>query len=164
MKNLFSFTRTGVLATYSPEEVKFLLGGFFEVEAFESIRISKVDSRFTSYNTADGDTIRVQNRKEDYRVTLSLTSTSNTNSMLTKVASMDKHFGVVTFPIMVRDKSGDSLFVSQTAWIEEEPDVIYSDKVEEKEWVFYCTECTNVIGGNSYKSDINKDLFNFIVG
>lgn len=142
-------------STYSPSDVSFKLYGIFEITGFAAgsfISIQKQGSRFSTAVGAQGNVARVHNSNDVYQVTLSLAQSSFWNQILTAIHELDEASLVGKFPIMISDGSGDSLFISSTAWIDNVPNVSYSEGMETRDWSFTCSDMIFNLAGNEETS------------
>jgi len=142
-------------STYSPSDVSFKLYGMFEVQGFAAgsfISIKKHGTRFSTAVGAQGDVARVHNSNDVYQVTLSLAQSSFWNQILIAIHELDESSLVGKFPLTISDGSGDSFFVSSVSWIDNVPDVNYSNGMEVRDWSFTCSSMSFNLGGNEETS------------
>lgn len=144
-------------STYSPSDVSFKLYGIFEVQGFAAgsfINIRKQGSRFSTAVGAQGDVARVHNSNDVYQVTLSLAQSSFWNQILIAIHELDESSLVGKFPLTISDGSGDSIFISSVAWIDNVPDVTYSQGMETRDWSFTCSAMNFSLAGNEETSTV----------
>jgi len=149
-------------STYSPSDVSFKLYGLFEVNGFSSgsfISILKDQARFSTTVGAQGNVSRMHHPNDVYRVTISLAQSSLWNQILNAIHELDESSLVGMFPLVISDGSGDSFFVSSTAWIDGVPDVSYSNGMEVREWSFTCSDMVYNLGGNEETNDVSQLIF-----
>lgn len=143
------------ISTYSPSDVSFKLYGMFEVTGFAAnsfITIKKNGTRFETMVGAQGDVSRVHKPNDVYQITLSLAQSSFWNQILIAIHELDEATLVGKFPILISDGSGDSFFLSSTAWIDSVPDISYSNGMETRDWSFTCSDMVNNLAGNEETS------------
>ncbi len=145
------------LASYSPEDVVFLIGGIIPITGFADgtfITIHKASQIYETVVTTDGKISRTQVENPLYTVNLSLSSVAQDNEILTALSFLDRKTGRGKVPILVRDHLGTSLFYASVAWIEGIPDVTYGVDVSNRDWVFNCVGVTEIVGGNERSSGV----------
>lgn len=154
------------LHSYSPEEVDFLLAGVIPVKGFMDgtfIDVRKNVTPFGLHTTTDGMNSRVYRNSATYTVQITLSNTSPSNDVLTKLWQLDEITQMGKFPLLMKDNFGSSMFFSATAWVQQPSDLYYANRVSERVWIFQCTECVINIGGNDQESNIAEDLINGII-
>lgn len=150
------------VSTYSPSDVSFKMYGLFEVSGFSAgsfINIMKDQARFSTTVGAQGDVSRLHQPNDVYRVTLSLAQSSYWNQVFNAIHELDESSLVGMFPLVISDGSGDSFFVSSTAWIDGVPDVTYSNGMEVREWSFTCSDMVYNLAGNEETNDVSQLIF-----
>lgn len=149
------------LASYSPEDVVFLLGGAIPLDGFADgtfLTISKANPIFETVVSSDGKVCRTQIENPLYTVRLSLSSVSSANEVLTAISYADKKTGRAKFPLLIKDNMGTSLFYASLAWIETTPDMSFGTDVTPRDWSFSCIGVTEVVGGNESLNPIPEPL------
>lgn len=149
------------LASYSPEQVVFLLGGAIPLDGYADgtfISINKPNPIFETVVSADGKVSRTQIENPLYTVRLSLSSVASANEILTAISFADKKTGRAKFPLMIKDNMGTSLFYASLAWIEGTPDMVFDTNVSTRDWVFNCIGVTEIVGGNENVNPISDPL------
>lgn len=157
----------GGLAHYSPEDVDVLIAGMFKIQGFVEgtfINIEKDESFFKTKVTSDGRATRVLVSNPLYTVKLSLASTSESNQVFTRMLTIDALTSSAKFPLIIKDRSGGSVFFSGQSWIEEQAIGTYSNGVEARQWVIKCSEAVFNIGGNENRDDITENIINLLIG
>jgi hypothetical protein len=137
---------------YDPTEVDVLFG-LAQLSGFAENTMVKVafeNKRFELVQGVDGQTSRSKNKKRSALVTVSLMQTSASNSYLSAAMALDDlaPAGAGVVPFLIRDKNGTSLFASDEAWIEKEPDIEYAEKPGPREWQIRVVGYTNFVGGS----------------
>lgn len=152
--------------SYSPEEVDFLIAGLVPVRGFVDgtfIDIRKNVTPYGLHTSTDGLNSRVYRNSNTYTAQITLSSTSESNEILTKIWQLDEITQMGKFPIIIKDNFGSSLFFSATAWIQQPADMYYSNRITDRVWIFQCTQCTFTVGGNEEPSGAIEDLVNGII-
>lgn len=140
----------GVL-TYDPKKVIVVFGsqtisGFAEDEM---ITIAPSGDGYTKYVGADGEVARAIDPNDTFTVTLHLAYTSKSNSYLSKMHSADRLTGSFLVPLMIKDLSGDTLFVAEQAWVANWPESTRGRGIETQDWELETGRVIGpVLGGN----------------
>ncbi|MNR01004.1 hypothetical protein D3C85_1167960 [compost metagenome] len=153
--------------TYSPENVMILIAGVYRLEGLMDgsfLTISKNSPIAVAERTADGSIARLINKDDSYSIAVTLTSTTEANDFLTKLALIDRATNKGIFPIFIKDTTGSSMFFTPSAWIEVMPDQEFTDEISPRTWVFRAAQCVENIGSNGEESELIEDLFNLISG
>jgi hypothetical protein len=148
-------------ASYSPEDVVFLLGGIIPITGFAEggfISISKASPIYETVVSSDGRVSRTQVENPLYTVKLSLSSVAQDNEVLTALSFLDRKTSRGKVPLLIRDHLGTSMFYASLAWLEGIPEVSYGVDVGQRDWVFSCIGVTELIGGNESSSEIPSPL------
>lgn len=139
------------LRTYSPERVKLLIALVHEVTGYNegtSISISKEEQSFKKSKGSQGSIGRFHIPDRTYKLEITLSQTSPSNAVLNAFYSLDDATRMATFPIFLKDSSGQSLFTSPTCWVESLPEATYSDSNEDRVWTLCCANTVFGIAGN----------------
>lgn len=157
----------GELAHYSPEDVDVLIAGMFEVKGFVDgtfINIEKDEPIFKTKVTADGQATRVAVPNPLYTVRLSLASTSESNQIFTRLITVDTLTTSAKFPLIIKDRSGGSVFFSGQSWIEGQASGTFSNGVETRQWTIKCASAVFHVGGNQERDDLTDNIVNLLIG
>lgn len=139
------------VSLYSPKDVFVSIGGIYTVTGYADgtfVRITKDMKPFSKLRAMDGEMARMYNQDEGFRVELTLAQSSGTNNVLTMIYNIDTATHMGKFPMIVKDSKGQTSFFAATAWIEQIPDVTFSNSMETRTWVFGCSGAAITIGGN----------------
>lgn len=148
---------------YCPDEVVVLLAGIIKVTGLIDgtfINIDKDVMPYISTRTSDGTVARLYQKDQTYTITLTLSSASDSNDLLTKLQQVDEITQLGKFPILVRDLSGSDLFFSATSWIEKIPSMTKSKNIDARVWTIRSSSAIINLGGNSEASSIINDIVN----
>ena len=151
------------LFTYIPYDVTVNIAGLFDIEGWAEgtfIEIEKEVSPYTYQSSMDGETSRTFVKDDNYKVTITLAQSSPSNNLLNAIHSIDVATQLGKLPLFIKDGSGSTKFFSPNAWIENVPAVTLSESLEPRKWVFKCTQCTMLVGGQ--ESDIVADLLGLL--
>ncbi|WP_278939100.1 phage structural protein [Pseudomonas helleri] len=149
------------LLTYSPKDVTVTIAGIHTATGYadgQFIKISKSGRNVERLRAMDGETARIFRKDENFKFELTLAQSSTTNNFLTTLYNIDVATHLGKFPILMKDHKGQSFFFSGIAWIEDMPDVVFSNQMETRTWVFTCTYAGLTIGGNGTPSDMEDAL------
>lgn len=139
------------IETYDPSQVTLLLALIYPVESFAPdsiVSLTKDESYYTTSKGATGGVERVHLNDTTYTLEISLSQTSSSNAVLNAFAALDNASRRGVFPIYLKDNSGNSLFLAESCWIENPPEVRYTNSVEPYRWSVKCTGLTFGIAGN----------------
>lgn len=158
---------TSKLATYSPEDVNVYVMGMIQISGFSSntlVKIDRVNSYFKTKEYPDGTVVRSFTNSGLYRVSFVLSSASDSNNVLTTIASIDRETLLGKFPLIIKDSSGESIFFSASCWIESMPNLSYSVDITEREWIIMAPNASSYVGGNYRDSGIVEDIVGLFLG
>jgi hypothetical protein len=139
------------ISTYSPQDVLVSLAGVHTVTGYADgtfINIHKEVKPFQKQRSMGGETARIYNKDEGFKVKLTLTQSSGSNNVLSMLYNIDLATRMGKFPLIIKDGSGQTSFIALTTWIEDIPEVTYSGKMETRTWTFGCSDAAIMIGGN----------------
>lgn len=155
------------LWSYSPQDVTFLVAGFYQVVGFTDgtfISIEKDVAPYQTTRTSDGITARTYTMDDTYTITLTLSQGSPANDLLTKLSHIDRATQMGKFPLFIKDLKGSSLFLSATTWIQDIPSLSYSTSIQGREWVLQSSQASINVGNNEDTSSIFEDVTSIITG
>lgn len=151
MSNSFS------IKTYSPSDVDLVVSGY-TIAGWDSISIRR---RFDSFKPVYG--IRAKHtrvrmgsateRDTSSLITFTLAQESQSNELLSYIHESDIDFGTGRLLITLKDKSGKSIFSSDTAYILNYAESTFTNDFGSRQWRIFCqTTATYVVGGNARPS------------
>lgn len=125
----------------------FIILGFADGEA---IRISRDDDAFYKTVGVSGEVARRLSLNTAGSLTISLMQSSISNDDLSTLTALDYATGGLAgaVPVLVRDKSGRSVFASVFGWVKKLPDSVYASDVGIREWTIDCAALLESLGGN----------------
>jgi hypothetical protein len=139
------------LLNYSPSDVTVTVAGLYSVTGYAEgtfIRITKDTQQVTTLRAMDGSMSRVKSPDTGWKVELTLAQSSSGNDILSTLWNVDKVTGMGKFPLFIKDGSGSTMFMAATAWIEEVPDITFSNSMDTRTWRFAATDVIVNLGGN----------------
>lgn len=149
------------LSHYSPSDVTITVAGLYSVTGYAEgtfIRISKDTQQITTTRAMDGTMSRVKSPDTGWKVEITLAQSSSGNDIFSTLWNVDKVTGMGKFPLFIKDGSGSTMFMAGTAWVEELPDIVFSNQMETRTWRFAATDVAVNIGGNGDSSDFSSIL------
>jgi hypothetical protein len=139
------------LLNYSPSDVSITVAGLYSVTGFAEgtfVRISKDTQQATTVRAMDGTMSRIKSPDTGWKVEITLAQSSSGNDILSMLWNIDKVTGMGKFPLFIKDGSGSTMFTAGTAWVEEIPDIVFSNQMETRTWKFAATDVLVNVGGN----------------
>lgn len=149
------------LKTYSPRDILVSIAGLHTVQGYADgtfVRIYKESAPFGMKRAMDGSVERLFNKDEGYKVDLTLAQSSETNNILSAIHNVDIATKAGKFPLLIRDMKGQTSFFAGTAWVEDIPEVTFSNGMETRTWIFGCTQAGLLVGGNGDVTSIESAL------
>ena len=149
------------LSHYSPSDVTITIAGLYTVTGYAEgtfVRISKDTQQCTTLRAMDGTMCRVKSPDLGWKVEITLAQSSSANDIFSTFWNVDKVTGMGKFPLFINDGSGSTMFMAATAWVETLPDVVFSNSLETRTWVFAATDAIINIGGNDNMGDLSSIL------
>uniref|UniRef100_A0AAU6VXM0 Tail tube protein n=2 Tax=unclassified bacterial viruses TaxID=12333 RepID=A0AAU6VXM0_9VIRU len=146
------------LANYSPSDVTITVAGLYSVTGFAEgtfVRITKDTQQIYTTRAMDGTIARCKSPDTGWRIEITLAQSSTANDVFSVFWNVDKVTGLGKFPLFIKDGSGSTMFMAATAWIEELPEIVFSNQMETRTWRFCATDVLVNVGGNS---DDGSDL------
>lgn len=145
------------LGNYDPTQVIILLAGVIPVEYVAEgtfISASRDTNVFTTTISTDGQVYRTKVPDSTYTVEITLSSFSPTNGLLSKLSVADALAPVaVTFPLLIKDTSGSSLFFSTDSWVETTPTMAFGTTDTNRVWKIKCNGAGVYYGDNKNSSE-----------
>ena len=141
---------------YSPKDVSVTIAGVYQVTGYVDdvfINLTKDVKPFENTRSMDGEIARLYRKDSGYMLQLSLAQSSPTNDFLSAIYNIDVATQIGKFPLFIKDGRGSTTFMSLTTWIEDIPEVSFSNGMEARVWTFKCTQASLHIGGNTDMSD-----------
>jgi hypothetical protein len=149
------------LVHYSPKDVSVTIAGFYQVEGYVDgtfVNIIKDIKPFSVMKSMDGEVARIYRKDESFKVELTLAQSSGANDFLSSLYNIDVATQIGKFPLFIKDGRGTTNFLALTSWIEDIPNVSFSNGIESRTWVLGCTQATLHVGGNVPQSMMEQAL------
>lgn len=142
--------------TYSAKDVILTIGGY-QLTGWQSITISRTVKGFTVIRGIRGKNTRVPNVDTSATISISLLQTAQGNDVLSYIHELDLDEGTARIALMLKDRSGRSVFSSNEAFITGYPTATFSGQFEYRNWELFCQSTdTYTVGGNAKPA---SDLF-----
>lgn len=148
-------TRT---STYSPSDVNVVISqessGLVHVIAGYAddshINVERDSETYEHVTGVDNIATRVYKANTSGKVTVSLGQGSASNDILTMLYLNDKASknSDGLFTLTVKDGSGRSVAFAQESYIGVVPNSQYGNSLNNRDWVFNCTQMDDIVGGN----------------
>lgn len=138
------------LSTFDPKSVLVSIGGAI-MSGFadgEFLSIIADNQQFSKVVGADGFTTRVKSNNYNGTLTLTLSQSSPSNDILSGFLNLDRISNLGIVPILIKDMSGTTTLFSAQGWIQQFPDVTYSNEISNRAWTFDLVDIDIFIGGN----------------
>lgn len=136
--------------TYDPKQVILIVGGFQITGYAEGtfVNIARREDAFTLHVGSDGEGVRSKSNNRSGTVTFHLLQSSHSNDILSAFAKADELTNAGIFPLMVKDGSGSSLYMAQSAWIKKIADSEFGKEAGAREWGLETDNLEAFVGGN----------------
>lgn len=111
------------------------------------VTVARDEDAFNFTAGSDGEGARAKINVQSGTVTMTLMQSSAANDILSAFALSDELTNGGTFPLLVKDNNGRSLFAAETAWVQKFPDSEFSNDVTTREWVIRTDKLKVFVGG-----------------
>jgi hypothetical protein len=131
--------------TYNAKEVAVIVGGFI-LSGFADGQFVNIVPNADLYELTvgtDGEGTRSAQNNKSAQITIDLLQSSESNAILESFASSGE-----TFPFLLKDNSGSTLYSAVTAWIRRRPDATFDRTATSRSWVLETDELLGGEGGN----------------
>lgn len=146
------------MLSYSPDKVDVIIAGILTLSGYlegSFISLQKEESSYKCKTSLDGNEERIFTKSNKYKLKISLMQSSSSNEQLSLLHTLDTKTHAVKLPIFIKDSSGNSIFFSEEAWIENYPSVVFSSGMEGREWSFECCNSTIYVAGNDTTNTVS---------
>lgn len=136
--------------TFDPKSVIVTIGGV-PMSGYADgtfLEITADTQQFTKIVGADGFTTRVKSNNYGGVMTLTLSQSSPSNDVLSGFLQLDRASNRGVVPILIKDMSGTTIIFAGTGWIQQFPDVIFGNEINNRAWILDLAEIDVLIGGN----------------
>ena len=135
--------------TFDPSQLSVVFGTSAMVGFAEDTMISveTEDQQYNDNTDIHGNVTRYKVNRNTARITLTLTESSVSNDVLSNYAELDRASDAGSFPIMIKDPNGTTLFSSTSGYVLQKPSVDFGMEAKNREWQIKATNVSNFIGG-----------------
>lgn len=142
-------TNTFTVNEYSPKDVILTIGGY-QLVGWQSVTISRNAKIFNPYRGIRGKHTRIKNKDTSATLNIYLLLTSQGNDVLSTILLADEENGTSRLALTLKDKSGNSVYSSNEAYLTNYPVATYSGQFEYRNWEIFCQSTQNYnVGGNA---------------
>lgn len=137
--------------TYDPKQVIITIGGI-PMSGFADgtfVTVMRESDTFEKVSGADGVVTRAKQNDFSGNMTLSLAQSSPSNDVLTAFAKTDEVSNDGIVPVVIKDFSGRSVYVSAFGWIRKPPDSEFGKSINNRDWILDLADLDVFIGGNA---------------
>lgn len=134
---------------YDPHQLSVVFG-VTPINGFAEDTMISIDIEEPQYNaTTDihGNVTRFRVNKNMAKITITLTQSSPSNDVLSSFVEADRINNSGTFPVMIKDPNGTTLFSSTSSYVEQVPSIEFGNDNKNREWLIRATSINNFIGG-----------------
>jgi hypothetical protein len=134
---------------YDPHQLSVVFG-VTPINGFAEDTMISIDIEEPQYNaTTDihGNVTRFRVNKNMAKITITLTQSSPSNDVLSAYVEADRINNSGTFPVMIKDPNGTTLFSSTSSYVEQVPTTSFGNDNKNREWLIRATSINNFIGG-----------------
>lgn len=114
------------------------------------LEIKQEADDFTHKVGTDGETTRSKTKNANADIIVHLMQSSDGNAALSAINNLDKLTanGAGVGPMLVRDRSGTSLYTAGHCWVQKPPDVEFAREATDRAWTLHCSDLVRLDGGN----------------
>ncbi len=137
--------------TYDPKKVLIIVGGV-PMGGFadgEFVTVERTSDAFTKVTGADGITSRAKSNDRSGSMVLTLAQTSPSNQILSGFALADEVANTGVVPVLIKDASGSSVFVSGFGWVKKQPASAFAKEIGNRAWTLDLADLDVFTGGNA---------------
>ncbi len=136
--------------TYDPSKVIIVfagrvLSGFAEGT---KVTVEHDEDAWTTQIGVDGEGTRSKSNNRSGTITVELMQSSDDNLFLYGIYEIDRNSNAGALPLLVKDGSGTSIHMAETAWISKLPSAEYAIEAGAREWIFKTDILVSALGGN----------------
>ena len=136
--------------TYNPAQVAVVFNGH-EVSGYADgsfVTVARDEDGWGLSVGSSGEGVRSKMNNKSGTITVTLIQSSESNTFLSGFAELDELSGGGQGPLLVKDNSGSSLHVCESAWIQKVADAEYAREAGSREWVFRTDNLVSHVGDN----------------
>jgi hypothetical protein len=137
--------------TYDPKEVIITIGGV-PMSGFSDGTFLEIDRNEPTWQLvvgADGFTTRGKTNNFSGTLTLTLKQSSPSNDVLSGFMAIDEATNSGVVPVLVKDLSGNSVYFSARAWINQYANSTFGKAISDRQWTLSMDSADIFVGSNS---------------
>ncbi len=137
--------------TYDPKAVIVTVGGI-PMSGYSDGTFLEIDRNEPTWNMvvgADGLVTRGKTNNFSGTMTLTLKQSSPSNDVLSGFMAVDEATNNGVFPVLVKDLSGNSIYFSSSAWINQYANSTFDKAITDRQWTLSLSEADIFVGSNS---------------
>lgn len=149
------------IATYSPSEVSISFGGYL-AKGWDTITIERDLPSFKKVMGIRGKNTRVRVGNTSATITMVIPQTSVLNTVFEQIVLQDEVTGNGRIVILIKDLLGNSVFQSDSAYIEKPAKTTYDTEISSRDWKIHCMKSGQDIGVSWGAMDLIRNVANSI--
>jgi hypothetical protein len=115
----------------------------------EFVSVERTSDTFTKVSGADGIISRAKTNDRSGSLKFTIAQTSPSNDVLTGIAVLDELSNAGVVPVLIKDNSGRSVFVSAFGWVKKPPTSEFAKDISNREWTLDLADLDVFVGGNA---------------
>jgi len=138
--------------SYSPKDIQLVIAGY-TITGWERITIARSVKGFTAIRGIRGKNTRVKNTDTSATITFPVLQTSQSNEVLSSIHEQDLEYSTGRISVILKDKSGKSVFSSDEAYLTSYPVTTFSGQFEFRTWELFLQKTGSyTLAGNARAS------------
>ena len=137
--------------TYDPKEVIITIGGV-PMSGFSDgtfLEIARSEPTWNMVVGADGYVTRGKTNNFSGTLALTLKQSSPSNDVLSGFMALDELSNAGIVPVLVKDLSGNSVYFSGQAWVQQFPSSTFGKDISDRAWQLQLADVDIFVGSNS---------------
>ena len=138
------------LRTYDPKQVAVIIAGQI-ISGFADgtfVNVERDEDTWSLQVGADVEATRAKSNNKSGTLTVTLQQGSPSNAVLAALATADELTNTGIFSFLIKDNSGNSLHLAETAYIQKPAGSEYGREAGTREWVIRTDNLTTTPAGN----------------
>ena len=137
--------------TYDPKQVICTIGGV-PISGYTEgtfIEVARNEPTWSMIVGSDGLVTRSKTNNFSGTLTITLKQSSPSNDVLSGFLALDEATNSGIVPVLVKDISGNSIYFSARAWINQYPNSTFGKDITDRTWTLSMDEADIFVGSNS---------------
>ncbi len=138
------------MKTYDPDLISVVVGGY-TLSGFADgtfVTVERDEDTWILSIGADGEGARAKSNNRSGTITITLMQSSDSNKILSDLATADELSNSGVFALLIKDSSGASLYSAETAWIQKPAASEFARELGTREWTIRTDNLIVYVGGN----------------